>query len=94
MRNTFPAQGWYPDPYGLHADRYFSQGLPTKLVRDGRDESYDMPPDQPLPEADLVPAGQPGAEPTDGSDLLRADQASSDRLDHDTLLNQAFGMLL
>jgi hypothetical protein len=92
MRNTSQAQGWYRDPYGLHEDRYFSQGLPTKLVRDGERESYDLPPDQPLPEADLVPAEQPGGEAADGSDLLRADQTSSGRYDHDKALNEAFGM--
>jgi hypothetical protein len=28
------AQGWYRDPYLVHEDRYFSDGQPTKLVRD------------------------------------------------------------
>ena len=70
----------------------FLAGLPTKLVRDGERESYDLPPDQPLPEADLVPAEQPGGEAVDGSDLLRADQTSSGRYDHDKALNEAFGM--
>ena len=36
--------GWQADPFGLHEQRYFSQGQPTKLVRDGRVESYDPPP--------------------------------------------------
>jgi hypothetical protein len=36
--------GWYPDPFGLHADRYFSEGGATRLVRDGGVESYDEPP--------------------------------------------------
>jgi hypothetical protein len=91
MRNASPAQGWYRDPYGLHEDRYFSQGLPTKLVRDGERESYDLPPDRSLPEADLVPAEQLGGKAADGSDLLRADQADY-RYDHDKALNEAFGM--
>jgi hypothetical protein len=91
MRNASPAQGWYRDPFGLHEDRYFSQGLPTKLVRDGERESYDLPPDRPLPEADLVPAEQLGGKVADGSDLLRADQADY-RYDHDKALNEAFGM--
>jgi len=91
MRNASPAQGWYRDPYRLHEDRYFSQGMPTKLVRDGQRESYDPPPDQPPPEADLVPAEQPGGETADGSDLLRADRPSG-RYDHDKALNEAFGM--
>jgi hypothetical protein len=89
MRNALAAQGWYRDPYGVHEDRYFSQGLPTKLVRDGGRESYDLPPDQPLPGADLIPAEQPGGEAADGSDVLRADQADH-RYDHDKALTEAF----
>lgn len=89
MRNALPAQGWYRDPFGLHEDRYFSQGLPTKLVCDGGHESYDLPPDQPLPDADLIPAGQPGGEAGDGDDLLRVDQADY-RYDHDKALTEAF----
>jgi hypothetical protein len=34
-------QGWNADPIGRHEERYFSQGEPTKLVRDGGRESYD-----------------------------------------------------
>jgi hypothetical protein len=37
-------QGWYPDPYGRHDDRWFSDGKPTRLVRDQGSESYDEPP--------------------------------------------------
>ena len=66
------AEGWYEDPYGIHHDRWMSAGQPTKLVRDGATESYDPPPDLPLPET-LVPVAP--VEPTDGSDLLRADAA-------------------
>jgi hypothetical protein len=91
MRNASLAQGWYRDPYGLHEDRYFSQGRPTKLVRDGERESYDEPPDRPLPGADLIPAEQPGGETADGSDLLRVDRPSG-RYDHDKALNEVFGM--
>jgi hypothetical protein len=36
-----------------------SQGRPTKLVRDGGTESYDPPPDLPLPDA-LVPVADDG----------------------------------
>ena len=50
------AQGWYQDPYAIHEHRYFSAGLPTKLVRDGGHESYDAPPDGPVPDGELVPA--------------------------------------
>lgn len=41
------AQGWYRDPYCVHEDRYFSDGQPTKLVRDGSTECYDPPPPGP-----------------------------------------------
>jgi hypothetical protein len=88
MRITSLTQGWYRDPYGLHEDRYFSQGLPTKLVRDSERESYDPPPDRPLPVADLAPAERPPGE-ADGSDLLRVDR-SSGRYDHYKALNQAY----
>jgi hypothetical protein len=37
-------QGWHPDPYGKHDDRWFSDGKPTRLVRDQGSESYDEPP--------------------------------------------------
>jgi hypothetical protein len=71
------AEGWYRDPYGIHEDRWMSQGRPTEMVRDGGRESYDPAPDRRLPEGDLVPAAQAAAEATDGSDLRRADDASS-----------------
>jgi hypothetical protein len=52
---TTSAEGWYQDPFGVHEHRWMSQGQPTKLVRDGGTESYDPPPDLPLPGV-LVPA--------------------------------------
>jgi hypothetical protein len=52
---TVSAEGWYQDPFGVHEHRWMSQGRPTKLVRDGGTESYDLPPDLPLPR-ELVPA--------------------------------------
>jgi hypothetical protein len=64
------AQGWYRDPYGVHQDRYFSAGQPTKLVRDGGVEDYDPPPPGP-PQGELVEV--PDTRPGDGSDLRRAD---------------------
>ena len=39
-------EGWYTDPYGRHEARWFSDGTPTKLVRDRGVESYDKPPDE------------------------------------------------
>jgi hypothetical protein len=71
------AQGWYRDPYEIHDDRYFSDGLPTKLVRDGDAESYDEPPpgSYPLP---LAPSAREAAEDEAGSGLRRADEACDD----------------
>lgn len=57
-----------------------SQGRPTKLVRDGGTESYDPPPDLPLPD-ELVPVTADNGASGDGSDLHRAgdgDQGSSE----------------
>jgi hypothetical protein len=71
------AQGWYRDPYGVHQDRYFSAGSPTKLVRDDGRESYDFPPDRPLPAGDLIPVSPAGGEALDGSDLQRVDQPTA-----------------
>jgi len=68
------AQGWYRDPYRIHEDRYFSDGQPTKLVRDGGAEDYDPPPlGQPV--AELVEASS--TQPNDGNDLRRADDSAA-----------------
>ena len=68
------AQGWYRDPYGVHEDRYFSDGKPTRLVRDSGAECYDPPPAG-APEAELVAV--PQIQPNDGSDLRRSDDSSA-----------------
>jgi hypothetical protein len=68
------AIGWYRDPYGVHEDRYFSQGFPTKLVRDAGVESYDPPPGQRLP-ARLIPVPPVVPDIRNGADLRRADEA-------------------
>jgi len=70
-------EGWYRDPYELHEDRWFSDGQPTKLVRDDGQESYDEPPDRPVPVTDLVRVPEDD-EATSGSDLRRADEASNE----------------
>jgi hypothetical protein len=44
--STQREEGWYTDPFGLHEARWMSGGTPTKLVRDGDEESYDDPPDE------------------------------------------------
>lgn len=76
MKTNPLAEGWYRDPYGIHEDRWMSQGVPTGLVRDGVRESDDPPPDRPLPEADLVPADQAAGDETDASDMRRADDVN------------------
>jgi hypothetical protein len=78
-------QGWHADPFGLHEMRYFSVGRPTKLVRDGRLESYDEPPvdgaatpvDGALAAAPVATAAGPVAAAADGDDALR-DLVASD----------------
>lgn len=67
------AEGWYRDPFGLHEDRWISDGRATKLVRDADVEHYDEPPSEDF-DSELVPAD--GPEPHDGEDLLRADEHS------------------
>jgi hypothetical protein len=66
-------EGWFTDPYAIHEARWFSDGRPTKLVRDGEVESYDEPP----PGAPSVVTESLEEDPTatNGSDLIRADDA-------------------
>jgi len=56
------AQGWHPDPFGRHEERWMSAGEPTDLVRDGVRESRE-PADSsaPLPEIDVdeLPTDRP-----------------------------------
>ena len=49
-----PSDGWYLDPFRHHHDRYFTDGRPTDLVRDGQRESFDPPPEL-LLSSPLVP---------------------------------------
>jgi hypothetical protein len=42
-------QGWRPDPFGRYEERYFSDGLATRLVRTGRIEASDEPEGTPVP---------------------------------------------
>ena len=64
------AEGWYEDPFGDHEARWFSDGLPTDLVRDGGAASHDQP-RQATHDGPLTPIGT--EERRDGTDLLRAD---------------------
>ena len=72
-------QGWFADPFGVHESRWFSQGTPTGLVRDGRVESQDPPP-EPTWSGRLAPAPvAPGAAPSSGGvDLERAGDQGPD----------------
>jgi hypothetical protein len=73
-------KGWHPDPYGIHAERYyFLDNEPGRLVRDdGRVEFYDeipedaplLPPPDPLPEP--PPASVPYPAPPNHPDLVPA----------------------
>ena len=72
------AEGWYKDPYRIHDDRWFSDGMATSLVRDGEIESRDPPPDGPIP-TELVRSETSQA--SDGSDLRRADDAEREAPD-------------
>jgi hypothetical protein len=52
--------GWSADPFGIHEERYLSEGQPTKLVRDGGVESYDEPPTaSPTPTNPPAPGSHP-----------------------------------
>jgi hypothetical protein len=66
------AEGWCVDPFGAHEARWFSNGNPTILVRDGVTESHDEPPkatyEGPLVSIEGGNDGSP-------DDLLRADSA-------------------
>jgi hypothetical protein len=64
------AEGWYRDPYNIHADRWFSDGSPTELVRDAGVESHDSPPKEPF-SGPLVESDSVGT--SDANDLRRAD---------------------
>ena len=58
---TRQLQGWCADPFQLHEERYFSSGRPTKLVRDGKVESYEDPPSDTYEVADDEEESAPAA---------------------------------
>jgi hypothetical protein len=64
-------KGWYTDPWGYHDARWISDGVPSKLVRDGELEAYDDPPDSPPSHAWVPIAPRPGS--LTAADTLRAD---------------------
>ena len=63
-------EGWYVDPYGAHAARWFRDGTPTDLVQDGGLPGKDAPPETPFVRP-LVPFIEDG--PTDGHEFRRAE---------------------
>ena len=65
-------EGWYLDPFGTHAERWFSDGRPTALVRDGNTEAKDAPPADEFP-GQLTPAPETASS---SDDLKRADDAT------------------
>jgi len=69
-----------------------SQGQPTKLVRDGGVESYDPPPDLPLPAA-LEPADADGGDagPEPGYSGRRAGRAAFDAITGGSLIDEPGG---
>jgi hypothetical protein len=73
------AEGWFLDPYGDHEERWFSDGHPTSLVKDGAVESRDDPPDRSIdgPLQRVPSAMRPRAD-----DLRRADDAGSGEPDY------------
>jgi hypothetical protein len=82
-------EGWYLDPFKVHEARWFSDGIPTALVRDkGGVESYEQPPSTTF-EGDLTPV--PEVVPSDGDDLLRADEENPEDQIHDP--NGAFNLV-
>lgn len=67
-------QGWQADPFGLHEERYFSAGQPTKLVRDGGTETYDEPPAEASAAPEAAEASTVSLEPAPGA--VSADAAT------------------
>jgi hypothetical protein len=75
------AEGRFTDPFGRHEARWMSDGSPTKLVRDGDEESYEDPPDE---EPTVTPTRIAEGQASDGRDLLRSDDPESGSL-HDRM---------
>ena len=71
-------EGWYSDPYQLHEHRWFSDGAPTALVRDGGTTSQDPPPDTPFVE---VPSLIESPQSRGVDDLRRSGQTQGESVD-------------
>ena len=57
------AQNWCPDPFGVHEARWFSNGIPTALVRDAGIESQDLPPESVFDRRYELPSIEPHDQP-------------------------------
>ena len=80
-------EGWYEDPAGRHEFRWFSQGAPTDLVKDGQLTAHDaisLKDPQLYEQMDL-------AEPPDTAPLLHV---PDDRPPHFEILNLGAGPVL
>jgi hypothetical protein len=71
-------EGWYVDPFGHHEARWFSDGSPTALVRDGNAESDDAPPSLSF-EGVLTRPDDPSS--VNGEDLRRSDDVDNEPFD-------------
>jgi hypothetical protein len=71
------AEGWYEDPFEIHEYRWFSAGRPTGLVKDGRTEATDPPPDTEVA-GPLVPEHCDTGSGANRGDLRRADEAEAE----------------
>ena len=60
------AQNWCPDPFGVHEARWFSNGIPTALVRDDGHESQDPPPEPAYGRRYSLPSIEPHDQPSPG----------------------------
>lgn len=78
MTSAGTSEGWYKDPYCIHQARWFSEGTPTSLVRDGSVESRDEPPDRPFQGQLERPTGTP----TRGAAELRSAHATESDPDY------------
>jgi len=57
-------EGWRPDPYGTHEQRFFKGGAPTPLVKDDGIGSYSEPPAFTSPSAVVGPPTSAPAHPS------------------------------
>ena len=82
-------EGWFQDHFRIHEDRWYSDGVPTSLVRDGGVESTDPPPSRHVPSEPLVRSipHNPSSGP---DDLLRADDTESNAEENPDYSERAF----